>query len=106
VFQSTVGRFTVADKTMTLGETAWLALRPEKIRLGTERPADAANAIAGTVFETGYRGDRSVHKVRLADRSLMKVAVPNTAARRERSFSPGDVVWLSWPADAGVVLTQ
>ena len=106
VFQSTIGRFAVADKTMTLGETAWLALRPEKIRLGTERPADAANAIAGTVFETGYRGDRSVHKVRLADRSLMKVAVPNTAARRERSFSPGDVVWLSWPADAGVVLTQ
>jgi len=106
VFQSMIGRIEVADKTATLGETAWLALRPEKIRLGMERPADAANAVAGTVFETGYRGDRSVHKVRLADRSLMKVAVPNTAARGERNVAAGDVVWLSWPADAGVVLTQ
>jgi putrescine transport system ATP-binding protein len=106
VFQSMIGRIEVADKTAALGETAWLALRPEKIRLGMERPADAANAVAGTVFETGYRGDRSVHKVRLADRSLMKVAVPNTAARGERNVATGDVVWLSWPADAGVVLTQ
>jgi len=106
VFQSMIGRIAVADKTATLGETAWLALRPEKISLGTERPADAANAVAGTVFETGYRGDRSVHKVRLADRSLMKVAVPNNAARGGLSVGPGDVVWLSWPDDAGVVLTQ
>jgi hypothetical protein len=29
----------------------------------------------------------------------------NTAVR-QRGFSAGDVVWLSWPADAGMVLTQ
>jgi putrescine transport system ATP-binding protein len=106
IFQSMIGRIEVADRTAALGETAWLALRPENIRLGLERPKDAANAVAGTVFETGYRGDRSVHKVRLADRSLMKVAVPNTSARGERSVAAGDVVWLSWPADACVVLAQ
>jgi len=47
----------------------------------------------------------SIYKVRLGDRSLMKVAVANTG-KRQRNFSPGDVVWLSWPADAGMVLTQ
>ena len=35
----------------------------------------------------------------------MKVAVANTGAR-QHSFSAGDVVWLSWPSDAGMVLTQ
>ena len=70
---------------------SWLALRPEKLRMSAQRPAgDNLNAVAGTVFEIGYRGDMSIYKVRLADRSLMKVALANTAraqraVRRRRS---------------------
>jgi putrescine transport system ATP-binding protein len=75
------------------------------VRLTTERPANEANAVAGTLHDVGYRGDMSIYKVRLGDRSLMKVAVANTGGR-QRGFSAGDVVWLSWPVDAGVVLTQ
>ena len=37
--------------------------------------------LAGTVFEIGYRGDMSIYKVRLADRSLMKVSRPMSAQR-------------------------
>ena len=35
----------------------------------------------------------------------MKVALANTGAR-QRNFSIGDVVWLSWPPDAGMVLAR
>jgi putrescine transport system ATP-binding protein len=103
--QTMIGQLRVADPSVALGETVWLALRPEKIRIGGERPVDAANTVAGTLHEVGYRGDMSLYKVKLADRSLMKVAVANTG-QGQRRFAVGDVVWLSWPADAGVVLTR
>jgi len=87
-------------------DRVWLALRPEKLQLSAERPTGGdVNAVAGTVFEVGYRGDVSIYQVRLADRSLMKVALANTARGRP-SFAIGDLVWASWPPEAGVVLTR
>ena len=84
----------------------WLALRPEKLRISSERPASGdVNAVSGTVFEIGYRGDISVYQVRLADRSLMKAAVANTGTRSVPPFAVDQLVWISWPPDVGVVLS-
>ena len=65
-----------------------------------------AQRAAGTVAEIGYRGDVSIYKVRLADRSLMKVALRQYRRARHAAFAVNDLVWLSWPAEAGVVLTD
>jgi len=107
VLDSGLGQLRIAaDSSARPGDTVWLALRPEKLRLSAERPiAGDLNAVAGTVFEIGYRGDMSIYKVRLADRSLMKVSLANTSARGQGSFGVDDLVWLSWPPEAGVVLT-
>jgi len=35
----------------------------------------------------------------------MKVALANMSARGKARFAKDDLVWLSWPPDAGVVLT-
>jgi putrescine transport system ATP-binding protein len=88
------------------GEKVWLALRPEKIGMNRERPASGINIVSGTVSEIGYRGDMSIYKVRLADRALMKVALANVGARGKHSYRTGDLVWISWLPDAGVVLTS
>ena len=89
------------------GTTVWLAVRPEKLRINAERPTTGdVNAVLGTVFEIGYRGDMSIYKVRLADRSLMKVALANTNAGGQPSFGIDQLVWVSWLPDAGVVLTK
>ena len=49
--------------------------------MSAQRPTpDYRNALAGTVFEIGYRGDVSLYKVRMADRSLIKVALANAGA--------------------------
>jgi putrescine transport system ATP-binding protein len=87
------------------GDTVWLALRPEKITMSADRPKGNLNAVAGTVFEIGYRGDMSIYKVRLADRSVMKVALANVSAAGKVLFAVNDLVWLSWPPEAGMVLT-
>jgi putrescine transport system ATP-binding protein len=106
VVETGLGRLrTAAGGNARPGDTVWLALRPEKLRLSAQRPAaDGLNAVAGTVFEVGYRGDTSIYKVRLADRSLMKAALANTSALGQASFGVDDLVWLSWPPEAGVVL--
>ena len=84
-----------------------LALRPEKLVLSPHRPgATPGNALAGTISEIGYRGDVSLYKVQLADRSLVKVALANTSPHGEAPFDVGDVVWVTWPAEAGVVLKE
>jgi len=85
------------------GGKVWLALRPEKLAMSAQRPTpDYRNAIAGTVFEIGYRGDVSLYKVRMADRSLIKVALANSGGRPP--FAINDLVWVSWPPDAGIML--
>jgi putrescine transport system ATP-binding protein len=105
LMQTLIGQVRVADTSVPLGETVWLGLRPEKVSIGRDKPTGDVNALAGTLHEAGYRGDMSIYKVRLGDRSLMKVALANTGAR-QRNFSIGDVVWLSWPPDAGMVLAR
>ncbi|MFZ1951779.1 MAG: ABC transporter ATP-binding protein [Pseudolabrys sp.] len=102
---SALGKLSVAGTSgAKSGDTVWLALRPEKIGMSSERPAGELNKVPGTISEIGYRGDISIYKVRLADRSLMKVALANVSVRGNALFKAGDLVWLSWPPDAGVVL--
>jgi putrescine transport system ATP-binding protein len=85
----------------------WLALRPEKLRIGREPPLGAAgNAISGVVAEVGYLGDTSVYKVRTTDGLVLKAAVPNLTRVRARPFGHGDEVWLSWDPEAAVPLTR
>ena len=87
------------------GDRLWLALRPEKLRMSAEKPAaDGHNALSGTVAEIGYRGNASIFKVRLADRSLMKVALANTGGRPP--FALDDLVWVAWAPQAGVLLKE
>jgi putrescine transport system ATP-binding protein len=89
------------------GDTVWLALRPEKVRIARERP-DAAqeNCVAGQVCSIGYLGDLSIYKVRLESGYVMKASLANMTRMTERPIGWDDRVWLHWPADAAVVLTQ
>jgi len=89
------------------GDTVWVAVRPEKIRVSHERPAAAAaNCVAGQVSSIGYLGDLSVYKVRLDNGFVMKAAAANMTRLIERPFRRDERVWLSWAPDAGVVLAK
>jgi putrescine transport system ATP-binding protein len=85
--------------------TVWLAIRPEKIRLGrTREPADG-NALSGEVVEIAYLGERSLFHVRLPAGKLVSVVAVN-ALRGGPAFRVGDHVGLSWPVEAGTVLAN
>ena len=89
------------------GSQVCVALRPEKVRIAGEPPASAnENCVAGEVWDIGYLGDVSIYKVRLDNGFLMKASVVNVSRVVERPIAWDDKVWLSWPPDAGIVLTR
>jgi putrescine transport system ATP-binding protein len=90
------------------GDTVWIAVRPEKVRISHENPAaaGAVNCIAGLVLDIGYLGDVSIYKVRLDSGFVVKAAAHNMTRLVERPFGVEEQVWLSWAPDAGAVLTR
>ena len=81
---------------------ALLAIRPERLRLGSGR---AANTLSGVVAEHSYAGERLTISVRLIDQTILRAmqalheglnAVPNV----------GEAVTLCWPPEACMVLRE
>ncbi len=93
-----IGRFSV-------GQRVWVALRPEKIRL-SKQPIGAArvNQLRGTVWELGYLGNRSTYQIKTATGKLVTVFSQNERRTSEWSIDWSDEVFVSWGADAAILL--
>ena len=90
-----------------VGDRAWFAIRPEKVAISLNRPADVTvNTVAGEVWDIGYLGDVSIYHVRLGTGVTIKVAVANRTRWVARPIAWDDKVWLSWSRDSGIVLTS
>ena len=88
------------------GDTVWVALRPEKVRVLRVKPAVTENCVSGVVRDIAYLGDLSVYNIALDNGFVMHAAAANLTRLIERSISWDDRVWLTWDASAGIVLTQ
>ncbi len=92
---------------VSAGERIAFAIRPEKVRISPDQPADTSvNAVYGEVWDIGYLGDFSVFLVSLADGRIVRAAQANVFRLVDRPITFGDMVWLTWPRDAGLVLTR
>ncbi|MFO1467468.1 MAG: ABC transporter ATP-binding protein [Steroidobacteraceae bacterium] len=93
-----MGRFTV-------GQRVWVALRPEKIRLGKQPPPDSRlNRLKGTVWELGYLGNRSTYRIKTEPGKIVTVFTQNERREPELSIDWSDEVWLSWSPNGAVLL--
>ncbi|WP_027486824.1 ABC transporter ATP-binding protein [Allorhizobium undicola] len=89
------------------GSQVAFAIRPEKIRITRDAPAEiAVNMLQGEVLDIAYLGDFSVFIIELADGRTFRAAQANVSRLVDRPMTYGDQVFLSWPADAGLVLTR
>ena len=88
-----------------LAANRWMALRPEKIRLASERP-DTAHAVSGKIVDIAYEGDRSLYRVATETRGLMLVSTTNVARTRDGIFRREQSVWLGWNDDSGQMLDE
>jgi ABC-type Fe3+/spermidine/putrescine transport system ATPase subunit len=99
-----LGRITVPFSGSAQGEVG-IAVRPEKIRLDRNEPANDRIRLRGRVTELAYYGDESAVFLEEGSGISVNVNVPNEARSTTPAFAIGDELWLSWnPADT-LVLT-
>jgi putrescine transport system ATP-binding protein len=91
---------------LTDGAQVTYAIRPEKINVTADKPADRVNAVEGQIIDIGYLGNISTYHVELPGGQMIKAAMTNSTRLDRRDFTWDDHVWLSWRETAGVVLTE
>ncbi len=82
-----------------------VALRPEKVMLCDEVPADGCNFAVGEVVHIAYLGDLSIFHVRLHSGQMISAQLQNAHRYRKGLPTWGDEVRLCWESDSCVVLT-
>jgi putrescine transport system ATP-binding protein len=89
----------------SVGQRVWVALRPEKVRLA-KQPASGAriNQLRGMVWELGYLGNRSTYQIKTTSGKVVTVFAQNERRTSEAAIDWSDEVYVSWSADAAVVL--
>lgn len=93
--------------TAATGSQVAFAIRPEKVRISLDQPGDSSvNSAYGEVWDIGYLGDFSVFIVKLADGRVIRAAQANVSRLVDRPITFGDMVWLNWKPDSGLVLTR
>ena len=89
----------------SVGQRVWVALRPEKARLGKEPvSAPRVNQLRGIVWELGYLGNRSTYQIKTTSGKVVTVFAQNERRTSQAAIDWSDEVFVSWGADAAVLL--
>ena len=96
----------VEESEVPPGSTAWLAVRPEKIRVHLDPPPPGPNRLEGVVADIGYLGDWTTYLVELPGGRTIRAARANASRVVERPVDWDDRVWLTFDRDSAVVLTR
>ena len=89
------------------GAKIFVAIRPEKITLSSERPAGAENSVQGVINAAAYLGDRRHFYISLPERDKpVAVAAQEDGAVTGQSLARDSAVWLSWANDAVILLSS
>ena len=88
------------------GMSVSFAIRPEKVRIDKDEPAQRYNKVRGVIEEIAYFGSHSVYHVRLPGGAKVLCNFVNMKRWASENFTWNDVVWLSWSDNSGVVLTS
>jgi len=96
---------TATSDTPAVGSRAGFAIRPEKLRVTRNAPANAGvNAAQGEIWDIAYLGDMTVFHVKLAGGQVVKASSLNAVRSVEDPFGYDQQVWVSFDENAGVLL--
>jgi len=84
----------------------WTAVRPEKVMITRDAPAEKANTAPGTIKEIAYMGDMSVYIVQLDTGKRIRVTQPNSHRHAVEPLTWEERVWISWHESSAVVVTE
>ena len=88
------------------GAIVWVAIRPEKVHIGREKPPSPDNWTAAVVRDIAYMGDLSVYLLRLESGKVVRITQPNIFRHAEDRITWDERVYLSWHASSPVVVVK
>ncbi|MBB3521428.1 ABC transporter ATP-binding protein [Rhizobium sp. 268] len=87
------------------GSAVGFAIRPEKMRVLRQAPANASvNAASGELWDIAYLGDMTVFHVKLQSGKIVKASSLNAQRSVDDPFTYDQEVWISFDENAGVLL--
>lgn len=90
---------------LATGSEAFFAIRPEKMRLSRQKPADVSiNALHGEIWDIAYLGDMTLFNVRLESGDIVRAATLNSVRGASEQIGYDEAVWLTFAPDSGIVL--
>jgi len=92
------------ERALAPGTAVTVALRPEKMLLGTTANPAWPNALSGIVRGIAYRGEASDIEIELATGKVVRATVANADRPARSALTIGQPVFLGWRRDAAVVL--
>jgi putrescine transport system ATP-binding protein len=92
------------ERALAPGAAVSIAIRPEKMLLGSTANPAWANALAGKVHGIAYRGEASDVEIALATGKIMRATIANADRQARTSLTLGQPIYLGWKRDAAVVL--
>lgn len=91
--------------TLADGQSASVAIRPEKVEIHGDRPDDD-NVLRGKVIDIGYLGNLSTYHVELPTGKIIRAQNFNTERDTRRRFVWDEEVWVNWTETCGVLLDR
>jgi putrescine transport system ATP-binding protein len=89
----------------TGGGSRGFAIRPEKLRVSREPPAQpGVNSAKGELWDIAYLGDMTVFIARLENGKTVRASMLNASRGVENPLGYDEEVWISFDGDAGVLL--
>ncbi len=83
----------------------WVAIRPEKTTISTEKPSRDHNWSSGVVYDIAYLGGHSVYYIKLPSGKVVQSTHVNTHRHSEQP-TWDDPVFVSWEPASAVVLNS
>ncbi len=99
-----LGRLTLESKGPASGDVG-IAVRPEKVRLQREQPADGLIALRGKVSEVVYYGDNSFVYVTDALGRTISANLQNESRSADPTVTIGEELWCAWNPSDSLVLS-
>jgi spermidine/putrescine ABC transporter ATP-binding subunit len=88
------------------GPTAWVAVRPEKVKVSSEQPSDDKVAFQGDITELAYYGETSSVFIEAPDGHRIMANVQNDRRSLDSLFRVGQRVWCYWSPEDTLLLTD
>jgi putrescine transport system ATP-binding protein len=97
----------LSDEAHAAGSNVCVAVRPEKIYISQNRPAnDEDTCLPGIVEDLGYFGNISLYRIRLKTGKIVQVSAQNRQRMIDQALEWDDEIYISWRPRSAVLLTD